>query len=732
MKNRIFGTMLAVCLLFTCVTPLFGCDNGKNNSSSTEVCVHEWTEKVEKQPTCVVNGVKKLTCSKCQKTKTEKIPATGHVFPENGTKTKEPTCMGKGNEEFVCSACGIAKNESVAPVGHNYDDGNITTMPGCFVNGVKTFTCKTCGSTYTENVAPVGHGDGDYDGYCDSCNEFIGEIDIPVTELPVLVDGPWSTPQGFSWWSYGLEKSCSEEVAKVFTLSDDTYSGEGKSINVNFDAGSKATEESGAYIMHIGMKDLEKKTGYTLTFYAKATDDFTGNLNKMLCNANYSKSDSVTGIYYTKSYGAEDLAGKGWVKVSVSFNSNHDAAHDNMCAFRIAFDVGLSGWKGSIVLSDFKVSNSEYVKRAEGAKGTKIDIGNTITQDGVWNAGPLYANEGAIVTVDTTVEHESGVKSYKFEFPGNIANQETFFNFGIPALTAGKEYKLVYYVMVTDDFNGVINAVMANPNYDTAGEVTMKNFYASCANGNYNDNASYKNKGWVEMCISFVAAPKDGLCSARWQFNPQNWTGSLYMSDFVVYEIISEVKEEVPTDKSPVVTGEHAAGELALPDELRESGEVWTSGPLCSSSTVVYIDESVEYAKGSKSIKVDLTKGRSGVEYFMILALEGLTEGQEYELTFYVQGSANYNARFTDIFANPNFTHMEDGKEVCTMLDITVDGSDLTTAEGLKGKGWTKVSVKFTAHPKDGNCSLRMQLRPGETDTGAMWLSYFVVDKVSD
>lgn len=73
---------------------------------------------------------------------------------------------------------------------------------------------------------------------------------------------------------------------------------------------------------------------------------------------------------------------------------------------------------------------------------------------------------------------------------------------------------------------------MANPNYDTAGEVTMKNFVATCANGNYNDNASYKNKGWVEMNISFIAAPKDGLCSARWQFNQNNWTGGALYERF--------------------------------------------------------------------------------------------------------------------------------------------------------------------------------------------------------
>ncbi len=735
MKKKILGVVLAISLLCTSLTPMFGCNKGGKNSSSspadkTTACVHEWTEKTEKQPTCAENGVKKLTCGKCGATKTEKIPATGHTFPDKGTVTADPTCVEKGSEEYGCSVCGIKKSESIAPVGHNYDDGKITTEPGCFSNGVKTYTCATCGDTYTEPVAPVGHKDADYDGNCDLCNEFIGEKDIPAT-LPTLVDGPWTNPEGFSWWSYSLEKSCSEEIGKVFTLSDDTYSGKGQSISVNFANGSKATSEGGAYILHIGMKDLEKKAGYTLTFYAKATNDFTGNINKMLCNANFSKPDTVTGIYYTKSYGAEDLAGKGWKKVSISFNANHDAAHDNMCAFRIAFDVGLSGWKGSIVLSDFKVSNTEYVKRVEGAVGTKIEIGNAISQDGVWNAGPLYANDGATVTVDTAVEHEAGVKSYKFAFPGKVENQETFFNFGLPGLTAGKEYKLTYYVKTSDDFNGCINAIMANPNYDTAGEVTMKNFVATCANGNYNDNASYKNKGWVEMNISFIAAPKDGLCSARWQFNPNNWTGALYMSDFTVYEVISEVKEEKPTDKDPVITGEHAAGEIALPDELRESGEVWTSGPLCSSSTVVYVDETVEYAKGSKSIKVDLTKSHAGVEYVMILALPNLTEGKKYELTFYVQGSENYNARFTDVFANPNFTHMEDGAEVRTMLDMTVDGSALTTAEGLKGKGWTKVTVQFTAHPKDGNCSIRLQLRPGETDAGAMWLSYFVATEIA-
>lgn len=106
MKKKILGVVLAISLLCTSLTPMFGCNKGGKNSSSssadkTTACVHEWTEKTEKQPTCAENGVKKLTCGKCGATKTEKIPATGHTFPDKGTVTADPTCVEKGAKNTV-------------------------------------------------------------------------------------------------------------------------------------------------------------------------------------------------------------------------------------------------------------------------------------------------------------------------------------------------------------------------------------------------------------------------------------------------------------------------------------------------------------------------------------------------------------------------------------------------------------------------------------------------------
>ncbi len=548
MKKKILGAALVISLLCTSLTPMFGCNKGGNNSSSsadnTTACVHEWTEKTEKEPTCAENGVKKLTCGKCQATKTEKIPATGHTFPDKGTVASDPTCIAKGSEEYVCSVCGIKESESIAPVGHNYDDGEITTEPGCFSNGVKTYTCTTCGDTYTEPVIAVGHKDADYDGNCDMCEEFIGEISIPVTEAPVLADGPWTNPKGFSWWSYDLEKTCSEEVGKVFTVSDNTYSGEGQGININFNEGSKATSAGGAYIMHIGMQDLEKNTAYTLTFYAKATNDFTGNLNKMLCNANFAKNDSITGINYTAAYGAKELAGKDWVKVMVHFTSNHDAAHGNMCAFRIAFDVGTEGWKGAVVLSDFMVSNTEYIKKRDGDQGTEIGLSDFKYKQGYYFVSGPECTPGEVISIDDTVEYNQGSKSIKFDTTKADANSEYIVVLALPGLTEGKRYTLTFYAKGSADYNSYFSLIGSNSNFQKAGVDTMLDVETDVSA--LTTAEGMKGQDWLKATVTFTANPTpDGFadnsnnCSFRLQLKTaaENVAGAVWLSYFVVTEV---------------------------------------------------------------------------------------------------------------------------------------------------------------------------------------------------
>ena len=69
-------------------------------------CDHVWDEgKVTTEPTCTEAGVKTYTCSKCSRTKTEELPALGHIDE---------------NKDELCDRCGAKLGEDPKPTGNKY------------------------------------------------------------------------------------------------------------------------------------------------------------------------------------------------------------------------------------------------------------------------------------------------------------------------------------------------------------------------------------------------------------------------------------------------------------------------------------------------------------------------------------------------------------------------------------------------------------------------------------
>lgn len=107
---------------------------------------HTWDAgKVTTAPTCTEKGVKTFTCSVCEQTKTEDVPALGHDW---GEWVKDDDA----NHKKVCKR-DAAHTETEA---HDWDAGVITTEPTEDKEGVKTYTCATCKGTKTEAVPAVG------------------------------------------------------------------------------------------------------------------------------------------------------------------------------------------------------------------------------------------------------------------------------------------------------------------------------------------------------------------------------------------------------------------------------------------------------------------------------------------------------------------------------------------------------------------------------------------------
>ncbi len=167
---------------------------------------HNYTSKVTKAATCTAAGVKTFTCSKCSNSYTETIPATGHTWTAatctaaktcsvckatdgaalghsyTSKVTKAATCTTAGVKTFTCSKCNHSYTESIPATGHNWTaatctaaktcsvckatDGSalghsytskVTKAATCTVAGVKTFTCSKCSNSYTESIPATGH-----------------------------------------------------------------------------------------------------------------------------------------------------------------------------------------------------------------------------------------------------------------------------------------------------------------------------------------------------------------------------------------------------------------------------------------------------------------------------------------------------------------------------------------------------------------------------------------------
>ena len=145
---------------------------------------HVWGNGVvTTAPTETTPGVRTYTCTVCDQTRTEAIPATG-AHDYRFTKNVAPTCTDGGYDLYTCSGCGATERRNLTDAaGHKWDGGTVTTAPTETTPGVRTYTCTVCDQTrteaipatgahdyrFTKNVAPTCT-DGGYDLYtCSGC-----------------------------------------------------------------------------------------------------------------------------------------------------------------------------------------------------------------------------------------------------------------------------------------------------------------------------------------------------------------------------------------------------------------------------------------------------------------------------------------------------------------------------------------------------------------------------------
>lgn len=112
--------------------------------------IHTWDSRtVIRAATCTGNGERLYTCTDCDETKTETIPAAGHK-EGSLTVTKAATCTTAGTRQQKCTVCGaVLKTETIPAIGHTWGSWTETKTATVFEAATEVRTCSICKTTET-------------------------------------------------------------------------------------------------------------------------------------------------------------------------------------------------------------------------------------------------------------------------------------------------------------------------------------------------------------------------------------------------------------------------------------------------------------------------------------------------------------------------------------------------------------------------------------------------------
>ncbi len=165
---------------------------------------HDLVHHEGQQVTCIEIGYNKHdTCSRCDYSTYDEIPATGHTDGDWITD-KNATCTEDGSKHQICSVCDTTiKTETITKLGHTDGEWITDKIATCTQNGSKHQVCLICTDIIkTVAIPATGHTNGNWfidanatctekglkHQECSVCYEKINEVQI---EQLGHIDSDW-------------------------------------------------------------------------------------------------------------------------------------------------------------------------------------------------------------------------------------------------------------------------------------------------------------------------------------------------------------------------------------------------------------------------------------------------------------------------------------------------------------------------------------------------------------
>ena len=141
---------------------------------------HDLIHHDEKAATCTEKGWAAYdTCSRCDYTTYQEIPALGHQASEWITG-KPATCESAGNRHKECTVCHeILESETLPALGHAWGEWKQTKAPTCTEEGEEQRVCANDPS-HVETRAVIALGHEYVEGKCVYCGQRDPEIVVSV------------------------------------------------------------------------------------------------------------------------------------------------------------------------------------------------------------------------------------------------------------------------------------------------------------------------------------------------------------------------------------------------------------------------------------------------------------------------------------------------------------------------------------------------------------------------